>query len=91
MKALGRMLKLPGGRIVFLAEHPEEPGTFLVGFKNSDGDDTKLILSAKALDALVALRGEPDLGKPEREFPFKKQPEIWRLASNEQTPPQEKK
>ncbi len=76
----GRLVGLSDGRMVFLAEHPKEPGMFYVGFKNKDGDDTKLKLSADALDALVAMRTDPIVGTPERTFPHKPAPKEWRVV-----------
>lgn len=86
-KILGRLVGLSRGRVVFLAPHPTKPHLYYVGFINEDGDETKLIMSGEALDALVAMRTDPLVGTPERAFPSKPKPPVWRLVECETAKP----
>ena len=78
-KISGRLVPFTDGRAVFLAKHPTKLRTYCVGFINAAGDSTRLLLSDEALDALVAMRSDPIVGTPEREFPARVQLE-WRAV-----------
>jgi hypothetical protein len=54
---LGYLEQLDDTRLVFLGQREDEPNTFYVGFRNSEGVDTKLTLSRIAMDALIHLHG----------------------------------
>jgi hypothetical protein len=77
----GRIIELSEGRMVFLAEHPTQPDTFCVAFKNEHGDDTYLKISTEALDALLELRLDRQAGLPPRAYPHRKDVGEWRVVS----------
>lgn len=78
----GRLVPFPDGRMVFLAEDPKKPNTFLIAFKSKEGKDLKLKLSGEALDALVALRTDPVVGTPARTYPHEPLPKVWQLVAS---------
>lgn len=51
----GLLAHLTEGRLVFLGRHDARPDTWLIGFRNADGDDTRLALSDEAMAWLVSL------------------------------------
>jgi hypothetical protein len=65
---IGQYVGLSKDRVVFLAKHPTRPGCFCVGFIGDDGTQTRFLLSEEALDTLVAMRADPIVGTPEKEF-----------------------
>jgi hypothetical protein len=54
----GAHTKLSDGRLVFVGRSPTHPGVF-IGFRNEEGEDTKLVLSHEAAKALGELLDSP--------------------------------
>lgn len=73
----GHIIKLDETRLVFLGEHPDKPDTWFMGFRNSDGKDTKLTFSREALSALVDLATNRSRGERVT-FPHKR---VWRVVT----------
>ncbi len=67
---LGDLHHLEGGRLVFLGTRSNEPGTWYVGFRNSEGDETKFKLSEEAMQALIELVASYPSTDPQP-FPFR--------------------
>lgn len=79
---LGHVIKLDDTRFVFLGVSESKPGLYFLGFRNYDGQDTKLMFSPEALTALVKLATETP--KTERvEFPHKM---VWRVVQEGEMP-----
>lgn len=76
---LGRHIDLPDGRVVFLGQSKKHPENRYVAFKNAEGRDTKLVLSAEALNALKKLLTSPMTGMPLATFPHRFE---WRLVKD---------
>ena len=72
----GHMIRLDDTRLVFLGNSPEHPGTWFLGFRNADGQDTKLTFSQEAMAALLNLATTPHTG-PKVNFPHKR---VWRFV-----------
>lgn len=66
---LGRRIDLPRGRMVFVGTAVDRPGTVYLGFRNSDGEDSGLVVSDEAAKALRALLTDPALGGEPQPFP----------------------
>jgi hypothetical protein len=54
LKVSGRTIDLPNGRHVFVGTS-EVPDTFYIEFKSESGEETRVIISREAKDALTAL------------------------------------
>jgi hypothetical protein len=54
-KVSGKHIDLDERRYVFVGLCDEEPNTIFIGFRNAEGEETRLSISAEARDALVAL------------------------------------
>jgi hypothetical protein len=78
---LGRRIELSEGRVVFVGSRKGNPNERFIGFKNSEGDDTKLRLSKEAADALVLLLTDPAAGLPLAPFPHKME---WRVVNGDE-------
>jgi len=66
----GHFKMLDDTRLVFVGEDPAKPETVYLGFRNEDGEDTKISLSLEAYQALKYLITEPFKGK-RAGFPYK--------------------
>jgi hypothetical protein len=75
-RVTGHLVRLDDTRLVFLGESPDHPDTWFLGFRNSDGQDTKLTFSREAMTALVNLSTEPFKGARSA-FPHKV---VWRVV-----------
>ena len=71
----GHMIRLDDTRLVFLGNSPEHPGIWFLGFRNADGQDTKLTFSPEAMAALLNLATAPT--GPKVSFPHK---HVWRFV-----------
>lgn len=80
----GHLIDLDDTRLVFVGASPDHPGVFFVGFRNSQGEDTKLKLSQEAVKALVKLVIKPPRGKKVH-FPQTLN-KTWRVVSKEEKP-----
>ena len=49
---LGCLEQLDDTRVVFIGEREDRPDVFFLGFRNHDGKDTKLVISAEAMAAM---------------------------------------
>ena len=75
---LGRKIDLPEGRFVFFAAADE---TYYLGFRNQQGQQTRLSLSREAKDALRALLSDPEAGLPLAECPDEQPLMMWKYVS----------
>jgi hypothetical protein len=73
----GHLIRLDATRLVFLGESPAKPDTYFLGFRNAEGNDTKIMFSREAVAALVKLATEPLKGE-RVEFPHKME---WRVVT----------
>ncbi len=62
-KVTGHLVELSGGRLVFIGDSPDRPGTKFFAFRNEAGDDTKLTFSEEAIEAIRKILNEPFNGK----------------------------
>ena len=76
----GHLKMLDDTRLVFVGGNPDKPDTVNIGFRDSEGEDTKINLSKEAYEALKWLMTEPFKGRKEP-FPYKLQ---WKLEVTEQ-------
>jgi hypothetical protein len=61
-KIRGHLAHLDDKRIVFIGNREEDKGTYYVGFRNAEGDDTFLRLSPEAMAMLIQLYRKPRNG-----------------------------
>jgi hypothetical protein len=54
-KVTGNLGRLDEKRLVFIGSRKDVEGTWYVGFRNSEGEDTKILLSHEAMAMLVQL------------------------------------
>lgn len=73
----GRRVDLTDGRVVFVGQSKRNPGWVYIGFKNSEGDDTKFLLSAEAAECFGKLLTDKKYGKVCGDFPHKT---VWRVV-----------
>lgn len=73
----GRRLDLSEGRLVYVGKSEERPGFVFVGFRNSAGEDTKLILSDEAAEALKNMLTSASYGYVCGDFPHKA---VWAVC-----------
>lgn len=66
----GHLKMLDDVRLVFIGEDADHPELMYLGFRNQEGEDTKLTLSKEAYQALRNLMNEPFKGRRVR-FPYK--------------------
>lgn len=83
MPITGHAINFPEGRMVFLARHPKQPDTHLLGFVNNAGEQTRLTLSTEAMEAVCRLYTDPNAGTA-CEFPAPQPTESrWRAVHPE--------
>ena len=58
-KVQGHIIHLDDKRLVFLGKHEDDQKTWYIGFRNEDGDDTRLKVSPEAMGALFNLYNKP--------------------------------
>jgi hypothetical protein len=83
----GHLKMIDDTRLVFVGENPDRPDAVCLGFRNSEGEDTKIILTKEAYEALKWLITEPFKGK-RQSFPYKLQ---WKLEVTEKPSKEEDK
>lgn len=76
----GHLKMLDDTRLVFVGENPEQPDSVYLGFRNDEGEDTKIHLSREAYEALKYLINEPFKGK-RMPFPYTLS---WQIQLTEQ-------
>lgn len=54
-KVRGSLAELSDDRLVFIGEHPDNKDEWYIGFRNSEGEDTRLRLSKEAMSMLMQL------------------------------------
>lgn len=59
VRVVGKTIDLAGGRHVFVGTS-DRPDTFYLGFRNLEGEETRLVISREAKDALTALLVDVD-------------------------------
>lgn len=65
----GHVKRLDEKRLVFVGQNPAVADTWYLGFRNAEGEDTKIALSKEAYEALKWLMTEPFKGERVR-FPY---------------------
>lgn len=75
----GHLEQLDENRHVYLGQDPNRPGLWFLGFRNEDGDDTLIVLTDEAFQALKHLMTKPFKGK-RIPYPYKAE---WELVVQE--------
>lgn len=59
VRVVGKTIDLSGGRRVFVGTS-DQPDNYFLGFRNTEGEETRLVISREAKDALTALLMDVD-------------------------------
>ena len=79
LKVLGHLREFSDDRIVFVGRSEDHPGKVYLACRNAEGDDTYLVFSAEAAEALAELLAGKDDDRPYDIYPHRK---TWRAVSS---------